>query len=690
MADVSIALKLQDNFSQAILGIKNAVTPFRKDLGSLQKELDKLDKTKIAWEIDFTKAKSELKDATKILKSLGSTATETERATVEADFSQAMANYENIRQQLSMLSQQAKETERDMLDATGAISKADNRAGRAKGNASGSKASGMLSALGKAGLIQMGGDVASQWANILVGSSFGQEAGTYFSGALSGAASGAAMGSLMGPAGTAIGGIAGGVIGTVGAAGQVYEKKDDYFKQYYADLYNQAAEGTASGITTGSDYSSQMEQYNTSFRVMTGSAEEAAVIVKRITEIAASTPFSQEDLVATTQSLMQTGMNQDSALGKTTMLGDISQGNAEKMKLMADAYGKMSAAGKVSLERINQMTDAGFNPLNEISKSTGESVSSLYDRISKGSMTVDEITASMERATSEGGMFYQSMQLQAETFKGLKSTLDDTMSIIEGGYGRGYNPLREEGFEQQITAYSGPLGDALESMNAVIGAGQAYLENLSDQYLREAQSALLLGSKTSLYDGEHEEKLQDYHQQYTSLMSEYESASDARKAEISDNVQALKEQVESMSTAAYESSSQYSNMIQAENDKISATRDLTASFNSFKIKYAKDENLSKGQGDVDTPPSLPVWGRWGPKAFGQRRVPYNGFRALLHEGERVLTASEARNYDSNSSNSTGVTIGGNNFYVREDADIDRIANALADRILLARMGGAGP
>lgn len=70
--------------------------------------------------------------------------------------------------------------------------------------------------------------------------------------------------------------------------------------------------------------------------------------------------------------------------------------------------------------------------MQEISESTGESMESLYDRISKGTLSVDEITASMERATSEGGKYYQSMQKQSQTFSGLISTLKDNAQQLLG------------------------------------------------------------------------------------------------------------------------------------------------------------------------------------------------------------------------------------------------------------------
>lgn len=74
----------------------------------------------------------------------------------------------------------------------------------------------------------------------------------------------------------------------------------------------------------------------------------------------------------------------------------------------------------------------GFNPLQEISKTTGESMSSLYDRISKGTISVDEIKESMKRATSEGGQFYQSMEKQSKTLNGQLSTLKDNFNELLG------------------------------------------------------------------------------------------------------------------------------------------------------------------------------------------------------------------------------------------------------------------
>ena len=195
----------------------------------------------------------------------------------------------------------------------------------------------------------------------------------------------------------------------------------------------------------GINYNATIEQLKTSFEVMTGSAEKAAEVVDRLRVMGAETPFEMVDLASTTQLLMQYGFTADEAIDRMRMLGDIAQGNANAMNSIALGYAQMSSAGKVNLVDIKQMITAGFNPLQEISERTGESMASLYDRISKGTMTVDEITESMRHATSEGGKFFQSMEKQSQTLNGQLSTLKDNADQLLGSLTEGLSEgLRTE------------------------------------------------------------------------------------------------------------------------------------------------------------------------------------------------------------------------------------------------------
>ena len=195
------------------------------------------------------------------------------------------------------------------------------------------------------------------------------------------------------------------------------------------------------------DYQKSMEYYTTSFTVMTGSADKASETVQKLADIGATTPFDMPQLADATSLLMNFGFSADDAVDSMMMLGDISQGNADKLDTIARAYGKMNSAQKVSLESINMMIDAGFNPLQEISETTGESMQSLYDRISHGKMSVDEITESMKRSTSEGGKYFQSMDAQSQTLEGRLSTLSDT---VNSKLGEALQPILQQAADEWI------------------------------------------------------------------------------------------------------------------------------------------------------------------------------------------------------------------------------------------------
>ena len=70
-------------------------------------------------------------------------------------------------------------------------------------------------------------------------------------------------------------------------------------------------------------------------------------------------------------------------------------------------------------------------------------------------------------------------------------------------------------------------------------------------------------------------------------------------------------------------------------------------------------------------------------ATGENRVPRDNTLYLLHEGERVLTAREARAQDQGGTGGVVINLGGN-YTVRRDSDIPAIAEAVAARILAAR------
>lgn len=67
---------------------------------------------------------------------------------------------------------------------------------------------------------------------------------------------------------------------------------------------------------------------------------------------------------------------------------------------------------------------------------------------------------------------------------------------------------------------------------------------------------------------------------------------------------------------------------------------------------------------------------------GLNYVPYDGYLARLHKGEQVLTAQEAK--ERRRGEFGGISITGNTFIVRQESDIDAIAEALYRKLIEAQ------
>lgn len=692
--DASVVFSVTDNFSQSIVGMKNSVNSFKQDVVGLQKTLDALDSAKFQLKnFDLKRAKQELKDAQKEFNRLGDSAEDADKKlAAEQNLRDATEKYDNIRRQLAAVSRQAKETEKDLLNATIASSKAENRAGR----------SDVLSALGQAGIFAMAGNVASQWADVIVGSSFGGEVGGLFSGALSGAASGASLGTLLGgPVGTAIGAAIGGALGLAGGAAQSYQSRDQAFMGYYGGLYETASQATESSLTAGTETAAQRELDAIAFdKLLYGQGDE---FLAGLRETAARTPFEYADLTAMGRNLA-TGFGSDPErmLDLMTAIGDAGAAvgaSTSDMQWMATALSRMQSTDLAQLGEINMFQDRDVDVIGMLAEAYGKNEGDIRSMISSGDIGGREAVSIIQAALSDpNGPYAGAMALMAEAFDGLTSTLSDTMTEIDNATGEGYNEKAKEGLQADIDAYGGELGEALATANEIIGEGKAIAENLDRQYSREALSALTLGTDTTVYGEEQAARLQEMHGQYTDLVEQYQTASEEDKAIIAGEIEALKEKAQAMADASYDASSMAQSLQDVELDLIASIRDLTDKIGSvaWGRDYEISEELGKGQMAVTDDGSSTsaistayqvragsgIKGRY---AYGLDRVPYDGYAALLHEGERVLTAREAREQDRGQKAPIQITITGNSFGAGVSAE--EIAQRLADQIELHMAAG---
>jgi tape measure domain-containing protein len=108
-----------------------------------------------------------------------------------------------------------------------------------------------------------------------------------------------------------------------------------------------------------------------------GNAEAAQEMYDRISEYGKVTPYDKAGLIDAQKTMMSFGMSGDQAFNTLKQIGDIAMGDSQKMQSLSLAFAQMHSTGKLTGQDLMQMINAGFNPLNEISKATGKSVGQI-------------------------------------------------------------------------------------------------------------------------------------------------------------------------------------------------------------------------------------------------------------------------------------------------------------------------
>lgn len=177
-------------------------------------------------------------------------------------------------------------------------------------------------------------------------------------------------------------------------------------------------------VSLGAD----MEMTRVSFATMLGGDDARAdKLITDIQDLGAKTVFTSGQINKQAQMLLNYGTAADDVIPTLTMLGDASAGNLDSFQSLTRAFGQIQATGRLMGQDLNQLINAGFNPLQEISKKTGKSMSVLKKEMEDGKIPFSAVKDAFKAATSEGGRFYGLNEKLSKTLSGRWSTLQDTI-----------------------------------------------------------------------------------------------------------------------------------------------------------------------------------------------------------------------------------------------------------------------
>lgn len=184
----------------------------------------------------------------------------------------------------------------------------------------------------------------------------------------------------------------------------------------------------------------QFQEMESSIRVLVGE-NVGKKLIGELNQLAKVSPLDFKGTVGGAQMMLGFGIEAEKVPRYLSAISDVSMGNAQRFQSLNLAFSQMSAAGKLMGQDLNQMINAGFNPLQTMADKTGKSIAALKKEMSDGKISAAMVQQAFIDATSEGGKYYGMAEQGAKTINGQMSMLEDATTLMFNDLGQGCEDL---------------------------------------------------------------------------------------------------------------------------------------------------------------------------------------------------------------------------------------------------------
>lgn len=425
----------------------------------------------------------------------------------------------------------------------------------------------------------------------------------------------------------------------------------------------------------------------------------------------------------------------ESLANAAVALGPVMDGTKDNFKNLVDSIGYVGAALQLDSQEMGNVALAFAGLQKEISTESFSALEKqgiegyklllnglkwkyesnineeqLKDMVAAGKV---EIAGKTIDATEIAKIIGDSYQTQAEeksnSYSGLMQRHESLTNTIAGAAGQGYMEMRTVGLKNQVEYMEGAGGERQSLANEKMGKWEAALENKQEELHRGILDSVMSGEGTeneivsNLKTKEAKERIDVLAKKYQELEGQLAGAEseEARLAIEAEQGNLLKE-AKGIAENEYKASDEFQKQQSLDLELVNRLREDTAMHDAyFAYGVEMQKAFSKGrlstehyvvygyrnedyyQNGERTPPHMPVNKSSYPFAFGMAYVPYDNFPALLHQGERVLTAGQARTADGQARRREGVVVNIGDVYGNTKNDAYDIARILVSEITRA-------
>ncbi|MGG1600951.1 tape measure protein [Paenibacillus naphthalenovorans] len=474
---------------------------------------------------------------------------------------------------------------------------------------------------------------------------------------------------------------------------------------------------TRSGLRLSSD----AEQTAIAFETMLGSAEKSQKFLANLKDFAENTPFDLPQLINASRRLVGFGFAAESVIPMLTSVGDAASGlgaGRDGIDRITLALAQIRSNGRVMGDEMNQLTDVGIPAWDILAEKMKISTAQVRELSEKGLIPANKaIRALLEGMDKRyGGM----MEKQAKTLDGMRNKIQEVWdNDIIKRYGDGIATALYPRFKR-LTEWIDNNGDTIErwgnttarvaekAANSILQRFEGAYKYIQDHFVNN-ESFNRLNTFDAKVDFIFNDLLASFNKWYaetgrTHVQKVASSITDTLTTALANSTGQLTQigftlgggiaaGIADGFAKGAKNIPVVGSIIRAGGDLYTGISDLIKSYETGGVTGLADKYVANVKRNFSTPitdefgnyldDSTPPWMKAkidGSHATGLDRVPYDGYRAILHKDERVQTKSEADNYRSGRQSPSGVIITGNTFNIRQESDIDAIARALAKEL----------
>ena len=149
-----------------------------------------------------------------------------------------------------------------------------------------------------------------------------------------------------------------------------------------------------------------MEQFDRVMTTMTGSAEVAEQTLATINDTVKGTAFGLDTAASAVQNFVTSGIEVESATRYFESWGDAvafyTKGTSQDLEGVTDALSKMSTRGKVDMEQLGRIMEAGIPAMDIYAEAMGMSTEEVADQMRKGKLEAGQFMEVMDEALANG------------------------------------------------------------------------------------------------------------------------------------------------------------------------------------------------------------------------------------------------------------------------------------------------